>query len=141
MCRGVWRAKVPGGVLQVAEFVVRGGTGEKEDLADKGCYGQPLFCLHVNVVNTAFMLTVYHRSSFRGWSPLAQGKEGHQAWFSSHQLLMPMFSGVSGDASSRMIRVDSKVQPLSPPSAHTPARSRSVLHHLCHMNWCASRFR
>lgn len=41
MCRGVWRAKVSGGVLQIAEFDVRGGSGEKEDLADKGCYGQP----------------------------------------------------------------------------------------------------
>lgn len=42
MCRGVWRAKISGGVFQVAKFVVRGGKGETENLADKGCYGQPL---------------------------------------------------------------------------------------------------
>lgn len=40
MCRGVWRAKVSGGVFQVAELNVRGCTGEKEDLVDKGCDGQ-----------------------------------------------------------------------------------------------------
>ena len=40
MCRGVWRAKVSGGVLQFAELHVRGNTGEKEELAYKGGYGQ-----------------------------------------------------------------------------------------------------
>lgn len=40
MCRGVRRAKVSGGVFQVAELNVRGYTGEKEDLVDKGCDGQ-----------------------------------------------------------------------------------------------------
>ena len=70
-----------------------------------------------------------------------QGKEGHQAWFSSSQLLLPLFSGVSEDTPSSMFRVDSKVQPLGPPPAHTHPHLTFVFmfHHppSCLMNWCA----
>ncbi len=39
----------------------------------------------------------------------AQGKHGHQAWVDRRQLMMPVFSGVTLDGPSRMLRVDSKV--------------------------------
>ena len=38
-----------------------------------------------------------------------QGKHGHQAWMDVRQLMMPVFSGVTLDGPSRMLRVDRKV--------------------------------
>lgn len=96
-------------MLQVAKFYVRGGKGETENLADKGCYGSPLYPLKVHVFGTACAL-IYSVLILQIFlSTCAQGKEGHQAWFDSGQLLMPGLSGISGDTPSRMIRVDSKV--------------------------------
>ncbi|KAL0024765.1 hypothetical protein WJX79_003822 [Trebouxia sp. C0005] len=45
----------------------------------------------------------------RNWlSKAAMGKHGHQTWMDVRQLLMPVFSGVTLDGPSRMLRVDSK---------------------------------
>ncbi|DBB13951.1 TPA: hypothetical protein ACH3X3_000930 [Trebouxia sp. C0006] len=45
----------------------------------------------------------------RNWlSKAAMGKHGHQAWMDVRQLMMPVFSGVTLDGPSRMLRVDSK---------------------------------
>ncbi len=61
-----------------------------------------------------------------------QGKHGHQAWMDVRQLMMPVFSGVTLDGPSRMLRVDSKV--CLEPTISKPRPACCVMFNPC----CAS---
>lgn len=67
---------------------------------------------------------------FKVWIPPVQGRAGHQACMDSKELLMPVFSGVSLDVPSRLVRVDSKVAYHQKAHPYADACSHSTIGHV-----------